>query len=293
MRPAALPPTPPSPPRDLKPEEPPSYLWAMLTHPININLGLLSAAAATFLAIPFGLAGAALPLLAFGAGESIASMFIPSSATFRNNVDRKWKLRRRMLATEHLQREIARRARDKDPRWQVHARLRERIQSLGEMIRHRQSGIAERDIDKLEDAAVDYLGLWLADLSMVERQSAVDEAEIERRIAEIGKRMEGGAADARSLQKARSDLEELLIRHRRLASRKSAVEAALLSLPDAVEEIYHAVVTTPASGEGGARLQEAIERLRLEEELESSYGAEIRDILPQKAARAALHVVKQ
>ena len=170
-------------------------------------------------------------------------------------------------------------------------RLRERIRSLGEMIRHRQ-GVAERDLERLEDASVDYLGLWLADLSMVERQSAVDEAEVERRIAEIGKRIESGAADARSLQKARSDLEELLIRHRRLASRKAAVEAALLSLPDAVEEIYHAVVTMPASGEGGARLQEAIERLRLEEELESSYGAEIREILPQKAART-LHVVKQ
>ena len=291
MRPAAIPPPPP-PSRPREPEEPPSYLWAMLTHPININLGLLTGAAATFLSIPFGLAGFALPLLAFGAGEAIASMFIPSSATFRNNVDRKWKLRRRQLATEHLQREIARRARERDPRWEVHARLRERIESLGEMIRHRQSGIAERDIDRLEDASVDYLGLWLADLSMVERQAQVDEAQIEKRIAELGQRIESGAADARSLQKARSDLEELLIRHRRLASRKAAVEAAMLSLPDAVEEIYHAVVTTPTAGEGGARLQEAIDRLRLEEELESSYGAEIRELLPQKAARA-LHVVKQ
>jgi hypothetical protein len=291
MRPAALPPSPPG-HADRKPEEPPSYLWAMLTHPININLGLISLVACTVLAIPYGLAGAALPLLAYGAGAAIASMFIPSSATFRNTVDRKWKLRRRMQATEHLQREIARRARDNDPRWQVHARLRDRIESLGEMIRHRQSGIAERDIDRLEDASVDYLGLWLADLSMVERQNAVDEKAIEKRIAELGSRMEAGAADTRSLQKARGDLEELLIRHRRLASRKAAVEAALLSLPDAVEEIYHAVVTTPSSGEGGGRLQEAIERLRLEEELESSYGAEIREILPQKAART-LHAVKQ
>jgi hypothetical protein len=292
MRPQALPPTPPpSAPRE--PESPPSYLWAMLTHPLNVNLGLASAALATFLAIPFGFGIAALPLLAFGAGDAIASMFIPASATFRNNVDRKWKLRRRMLATEHLQREIARRARDKDPRWEIHARLRDRIGSLGEMIRHRQSGIAERDIDRLEDAAVDYLGLWLADLSMVERQAQVNEPELQRRVADLTKRIDAGADDARSLQKARADLEELLVRHRRLASRKAAVEAALLSLPDAVEEIYHAVVTTPSAGEGGARLQEAIDRLRLEEELESSYGAEISELLPQKAARAALHVVKQ
>ena len=289
MRPQQLPPEPPPP---SKPEEPPSYLWSMLTHPININLGLLSAAAATILSIPLGVAGVTLPLLVFGAGEAIAAMFIPSSATFRNKVDRKWKLKRRAQASAHLQREISQRARDKDPRWGVHARLQERIVSLSEMIRHRPSGLSERDIDKLEDSTVDFLGLWLADLSMVERQSAVDEPAVQKRIAEITKRMEGGAEDARSLQKARADLEELLVRHRRLASRKAAVEAALLSLPDAVEEIYHAVVTTPASGEGGTRLQEAIERLRLEEELESSYGAEISEFLPQKAART-LHVVKQ
>jgi len=288
MRPQQLP---PEAPRPSRPEEPPSYLWSMLTHPVNINLGLLSAAAATILSIPFGLAGGVLPLLAFGAGEAIASMFIPSSATFRNKVDRKWKLRRRAQATAHLQHEISRRARDKDPRWQVHARLRERIGSLSEMIRHRPSGLSERDIDKLEDSTVDYLGLWLADLSMVERQAAVDEPGLQRRIAEISKRMESGNEDGRRLQKARADLEELLVRHRRLASRKAAVEAALLSLPDAVEEIYHAVVTSPASGDGGARLQEAVDRLRLEEELESSYGAEISEILPQKAART-LHVVK-
>ncbi|MEO8672992.1 MAG: hypothetical protein ABI411_16870, partial [Tahibacter sp.] len=101
----------------------------------------------------------------------------------------------------------------------------------------------------------------------------------------IGKRIEAGAEDSRSLRKARADLEELLLRHRRLASRKAAVEAALLSLPDAVEEIYQAVITTSSSAEGGTRLTEAIERLRLEEELESSYGAEIRDIVPSVAPR--------
>jgi hypothetical protein len=65
MRPQQLP---PQPPRPSKPEEPPSYLWSMLTHPININLGLLSAAAATILSIPFGVGGGALPLRGFAAG---------------------------------------------------------------------------------------------------------------------------------------------------------------------------------------------------------------------------------
>jgi hypothetical protein len=64
------------------------------------------------------------------------------------------------------------------------------------------------------------------------------------------------------------------------------VEAALLSLPDAVEEIYQAVITTSsAAADGSARLTDAIERLRLEEELETSYGEEIREIVPSAAPR--------
>ena len=93
---------------------------------------------------------------------------------------------------------------------------------------------------------------------------------------------------------ARGDLEELLLRHRRLASRKAAVEAALLSLPDAVEEIYQAIITNSSAAEGGARLTEAIERLRLEEELESSYGAEIQNIVrPEAAAARARSAARQ
>lgn len=289
MRPATLPPPPPSPPLELKAATPPSYLRAMLTRPLNIGLGVLAGILALLAGIPYGAAGAALPLLLYVSGNLVASLYLPSSPVFRERADRRWKYHRRLLATGHLQREIARRARDRDPRWQVHSRLRERIHSLGEMLRHRQSVIAPRDIDRLEDAAVDFLGLWLADLVMVERQKSVDEDEVQRRIAAIDARLAvGEGPEQRSLQRARADLEELRIRHVRLASRKAAIEAALLSLPDAVEEVYHAVVSTPASGDGGERLREAIQRLRLEEELEASYGDEIRDLLPRRAVQGAM-----
>lgn len=265
----------------------PSYVWEMLKRPLNVNLGLAALAGATFLAIPFGLAGFALPVLLFGAGDAIASMFIPSSASFRVKIDREYAARRRAETSQHLREEIMRRAGGKHSRWAVYARLCERIESLREMAKHRRSGLNDRDVMRLEDATVDYLGLWLAEQSMIERQSSVDERNLEHRIAEITKRLDAGADDKRSLQKARADLEELLLRHRRLASRRAAVEAALLSLPDAFEEIYHAVVTLPAGGEGGMRLQEAIDRLRLEEELESSYGAEIREFVPTAVPRVA------
>lgn len=273
-------------------QEQPSYLWAMLTTPLNINLFLATLASSTFLSIPYGAPGAILPLLAFAAGEAIASMFIPASAAFRAKVDRKLKLKRREAAALHLRGEIARRCTEHDPRWDIYRNLQERVGSLREMGSHRRSAFSERDLERIEDTAIDFLGLWLAELSMDERQDSVNERDVERRIADIGARIERGAEDERSLRKARSDLEELLLRHRRLASRKAAVEAALLSLPDAVEEIYQAIITHSSAAEGGARLSEAIERLRLEEELESSYGAEIRSIV-QPAAVAQKAAVRQ
>jgi hypothetical protein len=266
-------------------QEQPSYLWAMLTAPLNINLFLATLAGSTFLSIPYGAPGAILPLLAFAAGEAIASMFIPASSTFRAKVDSKLKLKRREAAAMHLRGEIARRCTEHDPRWEIYRNLQERVRSLREMGSHRRSALGEREIERIEDTAIDYLGLWLAELSMDERQDSVNERDIERRIADATKRIEQGAEDSRSLRKAKGDLEELLLRHRRLASRKAAVEAALLSLPDAVEEIYQAIITGASAAEGGARLTDAIERLRLEEELESSYGAEIQSIVQPAAAR--------
>jgi hypothetical protein len=268
-------------------QEQPSYLWAMLTTPLNVNLFLATLASSTFLSIPYGAPGAILPLLAFAAGEAIASMFIPASPTFRAKVDHKLKLKRREAAALHLRGEIARRCTEHDSRWDIYRNLQERVRSLREIGSHRRSALSEKDLDRIEDTSIDFLGLWLAELSMGERQDTVNERDLERRIAEISNRLEKGAEDERSLRKARADLEELLLRHRRLASRKAAVEAALLSLPDAVEEIYQAIITNSAATEGGERLTEAIERLRLEEELESSYGAEIRELVQTPAARAS------
>lgn len=273
--------------------EQPSYLKAMLFSPINITLGAGVLATAAFLSIPFGLPGLVLPLLAFGAGEAIASMFIPASATFRARVNQAHKIKRRAAAEHHLRAEILQRSSTEDRRWKIYGALRERVASLRTMGAHHRSAVSERDLEKIEDTGLDFLGLWLAELSMRERQRSVDEADLERRVAGLSTRIEAGAEDERSLRKARSDLEELLLRHRRLASRKAAVEAALLSLPDAVEEIYQAVITQGSSNGGGARMTEAIERLRLEEELESTYGQEISAIIQTPVAARAKAVAVQ
>ncbi|HBK55253.1 MAG TPA: hypothetical protein DDZ76_03060 [Xanthomonadales bacterium] len=271
------------------PEAQPSYLWEMLTSPLNINLGMGAFALGGLLALPLGLSGLILPMLAFAAGDAIAALFIPGSPTFRARVDRKYRDRRRERVIDHLRREIDQRSAADDPRWQVYDRLRDRIASLREMARHRRSGVTAADLEKLDDACVDFLGLWLAELGMRERQGAVNENAIAARIAELDRRLSSDPPDRPSLERARADLEEVLVRHQRLASRKLATEAALLALPDAVEEIHHAMVALPASGEGSARLQEAIDRLRLEQELEHGYGSELKGILPIAKARLPQH----
>lgn len=266
-------------------DDEPSYLGAMLSSPLNINLGLTALATSTFLAIPFGLAGAILPMLLFAAGESIAAMFVPSSSLFRNKVNRAFRQKRRNNATEHLYREISRRVSAEDANWKIWQRICERIESLREIGGNRGNSLTDEDIERIADSSLDFLGLWLAEKSIIERRESVDESAIERRIEDLGKRIDKGAADTASLRKARSDLEELLLRHRRIESRLAAVEAAMLSLPDALEEIYQTVVAMPSASEGGTRLQEAIDRLRLERELESSYSEEVSELVPKSASR--------
>jgi hypothetical protein len=59
-------------------EQKPSYLREWLTSQTNVYAFLASTGAAAVLSIPFGFGIGAVPLIAFAAGDIIASMFIPS-----------------------------------------------------------------------------------------------------------------------------------------------------------------------------------------------------------------------
>jgi hypothetical protein len=267
--------------------EAPSYLKEMLFSQTNLNATLGAAALAGVLSFPFGLVGALVVGIAYVAGETIAAMYIPSSPTFRVGVERRLKARQRQEVVDDLTNEIARRDRSKDVNWDVLGHMRERIAFLREIGQNRNIALTEADIDRLEDSCVDYLGLWLSHLSMEEREHAVDDGAVSRRLADIEQRLaKQPGADRASLEKARADLQEVLKRHERLGSRKVAVEAALVSIPDAVEEIYHMVITAPTSGSQADRLQDAINRLHIEETLESTVNDELGDTLQRAPLRA-------
>lgn len=265
-----------------------SYLREMLLSPTNVNVSLAAAVLAGAASFPLGLAGALIVGIAYLAGETIAAMYVPSSPTFRASIDKRLRAQRRNDVVADLTREINSRERAGDRNWTVVEHMRERIAFLREIARNRDIPLTEADIDRLEDSCVDYLGLWLSHVSLEDREQSADAVAVDRRLKDIEQRLarEPERAERASLEKARADLGEMLRRQQRLGARKAAVEAALLSIPDAVEEIYHMVISAPTSGAQADRLQEAINRLHMEETLEATVNDELGDALPRAALRA-------
>jgi hypothetical protein len=259
--------------------EEPSYLQAWLTSPSNQAIAGISALVAVGLSFPLGLVGALLAGVAFAAVETIAAMYVPEMGTFRAGVDRKLKAARRAQIVTDLSGEIHRRCDESgtDENWQIYSKMQERIDFLRGMARNRDVPLTEGDMDRMEDSCMDYLGLWLASLSMSDHEHSVSEHTIDLRIKDLDAKIaqQTGRAESLNLERARGELQEMLRRHRRLDARKAAVDAKLLTIPDTLEEIYHVVVATPTSGSQTDRLQDAINRLHVEEDLEASLSIEL------------------
>src|SRR5688572_17314339 len=259
----------------------------MLFSAANLNITVGTLAVGSLLAIPFGLPGLALPLVALAAGESIAALFVPSSPKFRAWVDERHRRGRREAAARQIIEELRRRAGDRHENWKVYYRLLDRAMSLRRTLKTRGSTvISEREAERIEDSAVDYLSLWLAHLGIEARLEALTDADLQSRLQDIDRKLAKDEGN-RSLTKARDDIAELIDRRRRLISRRAAVEAAMISLPDAVEEIAHAALTSTGSNDASRRLMEAVDRLRIEEDLEASVEDELGEALPQRVRRLA------
>lgn len=277
-------------------EQKPSYLWAMLASQSNLYAGLGSLAVATLVSIPFGFGMGAIPLVAFVAGEIIAALYIPSSVAFRDRVDQAWRSRGRAATRQRLLDEInsrARRASDFQQTMLAYSRMANRVASLYSRAHDRQTRLSPRDIERLDDATIEFLYMWLASLVMDERSDAIRPLEIENRIAFLDQEIVAPkpGADLRQLQKARSEYVAILERHQRLLSRRRALDAAMLSMPDQMEEIYQTIMTTPLTEDVGSRLEESIAKLRLQEDIEAELAGDVAEAVPGMAvlqpARAA------
>ena len=271
-------------------EEKLSYLSAMLSSPTNIYAGLGAAALGTALSFPFGFAVALIPLVCFAAGETIAAMYVPNSAKFRDSVDLKYQRRRRESTRRHIMTELNSRLSKDAPEFSAYGRMLDRIASLRTLAAHRESSITEADVERLDDSCVDFLGLTLARLLLEERRRTIDVAALKSRKLTIEKQLAsaGSSAGRGALQKALDDLTIIMKRYRQLENRKLAIEATMLSMPDTVEEIYHNIITNPNSSRAASHLQTAVERLQMEKELD--YGLEVEmDEIPALRRVIATH----
>ncbi|MEM9069683.1 MAG: hypothetical protein AAGE52_14320 [Myxococcota bacterium] len=258
-----------------------SYFKEMLLHKYNINSGLGSLAAGVVLSIPFGGVGF-LPVIAYGAGVAIASLFVPGSATFRANVDRRKMVEQREAARQHLIDEIEKRVGKDHAYWQVYGRMLERRDSLRKVAEQQETAVTQEDIDRLDDATVDYLGLWLARIAIHERSASFDERTLARRIADIDTQLEtvGASSDKRRLLKAKKELENLIRRREEMKTREASMEATMLSMSDTFDEVFQRVMANPTSREEvAAELKVAVERMNAEEELDYILEDEIDGLL--------------
>ena len=266
-----------------------NYLKEMVTSQTSMLGGLGALAAGAVLSIPLGLGFAAIPVLGYAAAQAIAALFVPSSPVFRQKVELRKRKARRAQAREHLSLEISSRVGADARNWQTYERMRARLDSLSELVKHRDSALSQYDVERLENATVDYLGLWLARIVMAERRNTVDIRNIQKKVAQIVKQIErtGSAIEVRKLEKAKSDLERILERQEALWTRETSVEAAMLSMADTFEEVYQRLMTNPHSVDVAAQLNEAVDRMKVEEELDFAVDNELNDLLTARKRAAA------
>ncbi len=301
----------------------PSYLRAMLTSQANLYAGLGSGALGALLSLPFGFGVGLIPLLLYAAAASIASLYVPSSPTFRAGVDTAFRKQQREIAREHLCREISSRApgivwhRDASDQGDPtdsspHSRPREpwspaptldksatyldsyrrmvaRVNSLQLIASDRETQLTGQDIERLEDTTLDFLSLWLASLVTDDRSKAVDQDDVRRRIADLDVQLAKVTDDptARQLRHAKADYTALLSRQAAMLTKRQAIEAAMMAMPDQIEEIYQMIMAAPFSSSISSKLDESLSRLRLEDELEQELNDDLHDNIPSLPERPA------
>jgi hypothetical protein len=250
----------------------PSYLGAFLRHPTNRVALLAAAVVGIFASIPLGWAGlAAVGVVALGT-EILAALAIPSLPSFQALVDRaqhqQMRAERRLQLLTEISNHGDTRALD------TYQHMASRVQALYRTADDKRSTLTRADVDKLEDLTIDYLGLSAVNLSLKQRKDNASEDLAAKRISSIQAQLQNTALpddEQRQLRNALNEYTEVLQRSRRLAARRSALEATLISLPDKMEEVYQLVITSPYSSDMGGKLEESLSRLRIAEEVAAEF----------------------
>lgn len=233
---------------------------------------LLAALAAVGASFPLGLSGVALVgILTLGV-EVLAALTVPSLPSFRAAVDRD---RRFGIRAERKAQLVADIRQLGDSRvLSTYQHMWTRVQSLYQTVAQKRTSLTQQDVEKLEDMTLDYLGLCAVNLSLKQRKDNASAEAAERGMANVQaqlKRADLSEDEARQLRAALAQYEDTLQRSRRLAVRRSALEATLIALPEKLEEVYQLAITSPYSTDMGSKLEESLSRLRIAEEVAAEF----------------------
>lgn len=256
--------------------KPVSYLRAWLTSQTNLTAVLGGGLAAAVASIPAGAAGALGALVVLGAAQVLAALVVPDLPTFRSRIDRQTRRaaidqRRGQLQQELFQVYGGMQRVMGMPMWQKYRVIVERSEVLYRIAGEEASQLSYDDAERVDKASVDFLALWLAQVTIQERLRSGEEATLDRRLREAERALadvEESDPRYRLLKMARDDYAAIKLRHDRLVARRMSIDAALVSLPDQVEEVYQLVVASPYSTTLGSKLGESLSRLQLEEDIE-------------------------
>jgi hypothetical protein len=253
-----------------------SYLRAWLTSQSNVMTLLGGGLAAAVASIPAGGAGALGALVVLGAVQTLLALVIPDLPSFRSKVERQTRRASIDQRRAQLQHEIFSLHGGMErvmgmAMWQKYQAIVERSSVLYRIAGEAQSQLSYDDAERVDKASVDYLAMWLAQVTIQERLRSGEEATLDRRLREAERSLgevEENDPRYRHLKMARDDYLAIKQRHDKLVARRMSIEAALVSLPDQVEEIYQMVVASPYSSVLGSKLGESLSRLQLEEDIE-------------------------
>ena len=237
----------------------------------------MAAVLGIFASIPLGWAGPALVgSLALGA-EVLGALFIPSLPSFRHWVDRRQASqdlqKRRQILIAQL------REQGESTALTHYQHMWERVQALHLTARDKKTALSPADVEKMEAMTVDYLNMSAVAASLRRRKSRTSDEQLIKQIANLNAQLAQPHLpddQARPLRATLIEYSEALSRSRRLAARRNALEASLLTMPDKMEEAYQLVITGPYSrnmpNDMGGKLDEALSRLRIAEEVAAEFA---------------------
>jgi hypothetical protein len=263
--------------------KPRSYWSEFLLHPANQTVVLGGLALGFLAAMPFGWDALGLSVLALAAVETIGLAVVPGLPPFRAWVEKRHARAAREARREQFLRQLDTSVNGGSEHLADYQRMVERVDSLYGLARSSSSSLTEREVGQIDDLVVGYLGLCVSD-AMLRRQGDLTGPEtLQKKLKSVRARLGDPnvtAEEAQQLRRAQAEYEEAIARLARMASRASALEASLATMPVRLEELYQMVMTAPSGGDLSSMLEESVERLRFAETVD----VDIEEILGIKAA---------